>query len=268
MNNLVAVEVKNELGSIQDNLDAVEASIRAQIEEYKGYVVTADSIPFDKKMLADIRKEQKVLDDSRKAIKKEWNKPYEEFEARAKRIIALYDEPIKVINDQLQVFEEDRKAAKRLKAQNIYECIDKNEFEDWITFESVFQEKWLNATYSEKDIARDIEKELETIAFHIDGIKALESEFEDEGIAVYKKTRDFTKAIQAMTNALKMKETILRKEQEKAQEPKVANFPNVPPMEDDAPFEVTRTVVVRVSEKEFDKFIGLMDFNGYRYEVM
>lgn len=263
MNNLVAVEVNKVLGSIQDNLEAVEASIKAQIEEYKGYVVTADSIQFDKKVLADIRKEQKALDDSRKQIKKEWNKPFEEFETRAKKIIALYDEPIKVINDQLGQFEEDRKAAKRFVVEQVFNDVDKGEFEDWITLDSIFNPRWLNATYSEKDIRSDIEKELDSIAFGVSGIKALESEFENEGIEIFKKTRDFQQAIKEMTNRSKMKEDILRKEQTKD------DFPSIPPMEDDTPFgEVTKTVVVHVSESELDKFTALMDFNGYRYEVM
>lgn len=263
MNNIVAVEVNKVLGSIQDNLDAVEASIKAQMGEYKGYVVTADSIQFDKKMLANIRKEQKALDDSRKQIKKEWNKPFEEFEVRAKKIIALYDEPIKVINDQLGQYEEDRKAAKRFVIEQAFNDIDKGEYEGWITLDDVFQPRWLNASYSEKDIVKDIKQELDAIAFAVDGIKAVGSESEAEGIEVYKQTKDFHKAIQEMSNRSKMKADILRKEQEKK------DFPSIPSMEDDAPFgEAIKTVVVHVSESELDKFTALMDFNGYRYEVM
>ena len=98
MSNLVPVKVKNNIGTIEDNLDVVEASIQQKLSEYAQVVITKDSIQDGKELLADIRKEKKSLDDERKAIKKAWMKPYEAFEARAKKIIDLYDEPVKLIH--------------------------------------------------------------------------------------------------------------------------------------------------------------------------
>ena len=121
MGNLVPVEVKKNIGTIEDNLDVVEASIRQKLAEYAQVVITQDCIQDGKELLADIRKEKKSLDDERKAIKKAWMKPYEAFEARAKKIIDLYDEPVKLINLQLETYEEDRKAAKRNDIKKIYE---------------------------------------------------------------------------------------------------------------------------------------------------
>lgn len=89
MAELIPVQVKGNVGTIEDNLDAVEASIREKAAEYSAVVVTEDNIADGKKFLADIRKEKKTLDDERKAIKSRWMAPYDAFEKRAKQIIAL-----------------------------------------------------------------------------------------------------------------------------------------------------------------------------------
>ena len=94
---LVPVRVISNLGTIEDNLQEVEASIRAKVKEYHNIVVTEETIQDGKKILADIRKEKEGLEQERKTIKKAWMKPYEAFEKRAKEIIALYDEPVQII---------------------------------------------------------------------------------------------------------------------------------------------------------------------------
>ncbi|MCM1400331.1 MAG: DUF1351 domain-containing protein [Clostridium sp.] len=280
MNSIIAVEVKKSLGTIQDNLDAVEASIKERIEEYKGIVVTEDSIKDGKQAVADIRKEQKALDDSRKAIKKEWMAPYEAFENKAKRVIKLYDEPINAINGQLLAFEEERKEVKRKRIADIYENADKGEYADWLTLDGLFNEKWLNATYRDTQIKEDIEDAFARLSISISSIKAMESEFEQAGLDVLRKTGDFQRAVQEITQRKKMKEEIIAKEQEKAEAfakaqaeakeaaEKAQTF--IPPnADDDIPFEPERMieVVVRVRESALDDFKALMEFNKYAYEV-
>lgn len=277
MNSIVPVEVKKSLGTIQDNLDAVEASIRERIAEYKNMVVTEDSIRDAKQVVAEIRKEQKALDDSRKAIKKDWMSPYETFEDRAKKIIKLYDEPIRTINEQLAVFEEDRKEAKRKVIADIYEKANKGEHADWLTLEALFDDRWLNATYSEKNIRSDIEDAFARLDISISSIKAMESEFEQAGLDVLKNTGDFQRAVQEMTQRKKMKEEIIAQEQakaeafakakeEKAQEKAQESVPPAAVNLFKAEGEVD--VIVRVKESKLEDFKLLMDFNAYSYEVI
>lgn len=290
MNSIVPVEVKKSLGTIQDNLDAVEASIRERIAEYENMVVTEDSIRDSKQVVADIRKEQKALDDSRKAIKKEWMGPYEAFEDRAKKLIKLYDEPIKAINEQLTAFEEDRKEAKRKVIADIYDNADKGEHADWLALEALFDDRWLNATYNEKNIKKDIEDAFARLDISISSIKAMESEFEYAGLDVLRKTGDFQRAVQEMTQRKKMKDEIIAQEQakaeafakakaeeEKAQEKAQESVPLaeeadafIPPAANDGPFGAEREieVVVRVKESKLEDFKLLMDFNAYSYEVV
>ena len=112
MNEIVNVKVHYSLGEIQQNLKEVAASVRKYCDDFKGVVVTEDTVADGKQMLANIRKEKKYLDDQRKEIKKAWNAPYLEFEKQVKEVTALYDEPINMINGQIQELEEQRKAKK------------------------------------------------------------------------------------------------------------------------------------------------------------
>ena len=156
MGNLVSVQVKGNVGTIEDNLSAVEASIREKVAEYSAVVITEDSIADGKKFLADVRKEKKELDAQRIDIKKKWMAPYEAFETRVKQIIALYDEPEKVINSQLQQYEEMRLEGRRQEIRDTYDFV-KGDLGEWLPLERIYNPKWENKTTAEKKIREDME---------------------------------------------------------------------------------------------------------------
>ena len=218
MGNLVPVEVKKNIGTIEDNLDVVEASIRQKLAEYTQVVITKDSIQDGKELLADIRKEKKSLDDERKAIKKAWMKPYEAFEARAKKIIDLYDEPVRLIHSQLEAYEEDRKAAKRNDIKKIYEFVVKEnaELADWLPLEKIYDTKWENATCKDKTIREAIEMAFSQIKVSISTIQSMQSAWEEDALNVLKDTGSLPLAIEKINSLTKQAERI--EEAKKAQE--------------------------------------------------
>ena len=218
MGNLVPVEVKKNIGTIEDNLDVVEASIRQKLAEYAQVVITQDCIQDGKELLADIRKEKKSLDDERKAIKKAWMKPYEAFEARAKKIIDLYDEPVKLINLQLETYEEDRKAAKRNDIKKIYEFVVKEnaEIADWLPLEKIYDTKWENATCKDKTIREAMEMAFSQIKVSISTIQSMQSAWEEDALNVLKDTGSLPLAIEKINSLTKQAERI--EEAKKAQE--------------------------------------------------
>lgn len=212
MSNLVEVKVEKNLGTINSNLDAVEESIKAYVSEYENYVVSEDTVADSKKLLADIRKQKKALDDERKQIKKDWNAPYAEFERRANEVIALYDKPINLINGQLAQFEEDRKAKKKEEITSIYNEL-KGDLEEYAPLERIYTPKWENATTSIKSIREDIQLEFDKVATEISTIKSMESKYEDEGIEEYKKFNDLQAAIRVMNDYRKKEEEILARQE-------------------------------------------------------
>ena len=218
MGNLVPVEVKKNIGTIEDNLDVVEASIRQKLAEYAQVVITQDCIQDGKELLADIRKEKKSLDDERKAIKKAWMKPYEAFEVRAKKIIDLYDEPVRLIHSQLEAYEEDRKAAKRNNIKKIYEFVVKEnaELADWLPLEKIYDTKWENATCKDKTIREAIEMAFSQIKVSISTIQSMQSAWEEDALNVLKDTGSHPLAIEKINSLTKQAERI--EEVKKAQE--------------------------------------------------
>lgn len=214
MKEVVEVKVNKNLGTIDSNLDAVKASIESYIKDYENYVVSEDTVKDSKQLVSDLRKQQKALDAERKHIKKDWNAPFTEWEKKAKDVIALYDKPILLINDQLLKFEEDRKSKKRADIRVAYvevvATIDmNNELEDYCPIEKIYDSKWENASVSMKSIKEEIQQKLEAIGMQIDTIRSMESEFEDKGLEEFKKTLNLQSAVQLMNQYKKQKEEIL-----------------------------------------------------------
>lgn len=218
MNELVKVKVNKNLGTIDSNLDAVKTSIESYIKDYENYAVSEDTVKDSKQLVADLRKQQKALDDERKQIKKEWNAPFTEWEKKAKDVIALYDKPIILINDQLLKFEEDRKAKKKEDIKVAYlqivAAIDmNNELEDYCPIEKIYDAKWENASVSMKIIKEEIQQKLEAVGLQLSTIRSMESKFEDKGLAEYKRTLDLQAAIQLMMRYQKQEEEILARQE-------------------------------------------------------
>lgn len=304
MANLVPVQVKGNVGTIEDNLDLVELSIREKVQEYAAVVVTEDSVKDGKRFLADIRKEKKALDDERKAIKTQWMAPYDAFEKRAKQIIALYDEPVKIINDQLTEFEEQRKAMKRQEIEAAYDFV-KGDLADWLSLDRIYNPKWENATYSAKKVREDMELIFDQMKVSISTIKSMKSEFEADALRVLKETGSLQNAIAEINELQKQKERFMEqarqeaererqekeraeKEQEEkaaalqeAEEKKAASETHEKPEELEfgpaaetpesaAPFapEKTLTVMVKIGENDFSMLRDFLDMANLEYEVM
>ena len=214
---LVPVRVISNLGTISDNLQEVEASIREKVKEYHNIVVTEETIQDGKKILADIRKEKEGLEQERKTIKKAWMKPYEAFEKRAKELIALYDEPVQILDSQLKEFEKQRKREKQQEIQRIYDAA-KGDLEEWLPLSKVYDEKWESSIYSKKKIREEIEQAFRQVERSIQTIQSMQSEFEKEGLAVLKTTESLQAAIEEMQTRKRIKEEILAQEQRKREE--------------------------------------------------
>ncbi|MEY8424595.1 DUF1351 domain-containing protein [Lachnospiraceae bacterium 38-14] len=221
MADLVSVQVKGNVGTIEDNLDAVELCIREKVQEYSMMVITEDSVKNGKKFLADIRKEKKALDDDRKAIKERWMAPYEAFEKRAKQIISLYDEPVNVINGQLAEYEEKRRQAKRQGIQKAYDFV-KGDLEEWLPLERIYNSKWENATYSEKKIREDMERLFDQTKVSISTIKSMGSEFEKDALDKLKETGSLQEAIAVINDLQKQKERFMEQAREEAEHERLA----------------------------------------------
>lgn len=243
MNEIVNVKVHYSLGEIQQNLKEVAASVRKYCDDFKGVVVTEDTVADGKQMLANIRKEKKYLDDQRKEIKKAWNAPYLEFEKQVKEVTALYDEPINMINGQIQELEEQRRAKKRETINEIWGTAKiPDELQGWFSLSELYNPRWENATFKESAIEAEIADRIAMLKMSYDTVKSLHHPYEEDGLKVLKESKDLQSAMTCMTNLLEQEKRIREAEarriaQEKAEAERIAREKEEAEKMKDLPYE-------------------------------
>lgn len=206
--------ISQQAGVIKCDFESVRAKLQQRLEEYKGAVFTEDSKNAAKAEVASLRKEKKDFSDRVKEVKTAYMRPYLDFEQKAKELIALYDEPINLIDGQVKDFEEKRKEEKRERIHAIY-CENVGTVASYIPLERIFNPRWENATMKEKDIAKEILELAASVQTAIDTIGAMQSEATDRALEVYKKNLSLPEAMTYINNYEKQKQEILAHEQER-----------------------------------------------------
>ena len=170
----------------------LKTEIEEKMKEYKTLAFTEETIKEAKADRAKLNKLKTAFEDERKRIKKLCMAPYDEFEKQVKELIALIDEPIRLIDSQIKEVEEKRRNDKRKEIEALFPTIG---FQAFVTLDMIWDEKWLNATVS----MTKVEEQMKTRRYQIgDDVFTIHSlpEFSFEAMEVYKKTLDLTKAIQ------------------------------------------------------------------------
>lgn len=203
-------------GSINCDLETVKEELKHEIELYSKTVFTEETKVQAKNTVANLRKQKKAFEDEIRHAKNIWMKPFEEFQQKAFEVVDMFDEPINYINGQVSVFEEKRIHEKRKAIELIYrDIIDTEQFEFWIPLSKIYNPKWENATYSEKNIREDIFNVKQKVKDGINTLKLMNSEAEEEAINIFLNGYDITRAILHITTYENTKREIMRKEEER-----------------------------------------------------
>lgn len=214
MNEVTAI-ITQEQAKISCNFEQVKEAIQETLAEYKGAVFTEDSKTYAKKHVASLRSKKKDLQDNLREAKKEYMKPWDEFEGQAKELIALYDGPIDLINGQVQAFEEDRIAKKKELIEKIYGEMVPEELRGIIPENRIHNPKWENATFREKEIREEIAGIVTRTNRDIETIKSMDSEATEKALQVYRTSLDVMEAVTYIHNYDRQKQEIIEKEQER-----------------------------------------------------
>ena len=160
--------------SIEANFAALDARVSKMIEGYEEarYDLTkTDDIKQAKRDRTYLNGIVKEIDERRKAVKREYMRPYDEFEAQANAITAKVKAASANIKAQLDEAEERRKDA-------LYAVL-KEHYEDFagllvpvVPYERIHEEKWLNKTFGEVKAKNAIEEKVDKIAHDWDTLKA------------------------------------------------------------------------------------------------
>ena len=192
---------------IQFNFEEIKLEISEKLKKFENLVYTDDQVKDAKSDRASLNKLKKALQDEKTRRKKEYLKPFEDFENKINEIIKLIDAPVSLIDKQVKEFEEKKKADKRIEIGSFWE---NTEHPKWLTLARIFDERWLNATYTMKQIQADINGWINRINSEIETLQQLE-DFSFEAIETYKRSLDIN---QALAEGKRLSDIQKRKEEE------------------------------------------------------
>lgn len=215
--NELTLDIRQNPGAIELNFDDIERALDQKLEQYKGAVFTEESKVIAKKEVASLRKFKSKFEDARKSVKKEWMKPYDEFEERMKKLTAKIDEPINLINEQVEEFERQRKEKRRARIKEIYQDLI-GDMGDYCELGRIYDPKWENATTTEKMIKEIISAAVESARTAVSMITGMQSEAVEKALDIYKESMDMVKAIAYINNYEQQKSEIMKREEARRKE--------------------------------------------------
>ena len=176
---------------IDFNFEELKEEITNKSALYKNMVYTDETIKDAKSDRALLNKFKTALEDKRKEVKKQCLEPYNQFEKQIKELVAIIDEPVKLIGEQITEFEDREKAEKH---EQVIELFEKAGFQSFVTLEQIYDPKWLNKSVSLKSIEEELTNTVYRIGHDVTTINSLK-EYSFEALEHYKKTLDLAGAI-------------------------------------------------------------------------
>lgn len=201
------------------NADEIAEYVAGRVGYYKNLVYTDDQIVEAKKDRAELNKFVSALKAKDRDIKKLCLQPYEEFHQKMQMIIAQVEEPVNLIDKQVKDYEDQQKAAK---TEEIKKLFAEKCFQPWVTLERIWNQSWLNKSYSLKKIEADLSTIQHSIGEDILLINQM-GEGQPAALREYQRSMDKTKAVEAGKRYIeakyaeqRMAETIGRQRDEEA----------------------------------------------------
>lgn len=153
---LELVVINKTVGSLNTNISLLEEMVDERLKNYspEKYKGDADSAKKDR---AELNKAKEAIAKARIKIMGEVMKPYEDFEKRCKALEKNIVLASSSLDEIVKAKENEEKEAKRQRIQLYW---DSKNF-DLFPIDRVFNQKWLNKTFKEADITREIDNVIE-----------------------------------------------------------------------------------------------------------
>lgn len=132
----------------------LKEQLSGNIQKYQNMLVTPENVKDSKKVKASMNNLKRELNDQRKAVKAEYNKPLDAFEKQAKELTGMIDQVIQPIDKSIKIIEEQEREERRKAVQREIEEIAPNYGID--PAEVVQQDNWSNASISKVQRLREI----------------------------------------------------------------------------------------------------------------
>ena len=159
------------LKSIGWNKEQIKDAVVSITEQYRGLAYTEAQLQEAKADRAKLNAMKKDISDRRIQVKNALLEPYNVFEAEVKEVVALIEEPIAMIDEQIVAYEERTKEEKRQTLEKFF-TENRADLPELITFEKIFNPKWLNKTSSLSSCKKEIKKAIEDITADLSVIRS------------------------------------------------------------------------------------------------
>lgn len=159
------------LKSIGWNKEQIKEAVVNITEQYRGLSYTEEQLQEAKADRAKLNAMKNDISVRRVQVKQALLEPYKKFEAEVEEVVELIDEPIAMIDKQIVAYEEQTKKEKRQALEDFFEksMVD---IPVRITFDTIFNPKWLNRTASLSSCKKEIKKTIEDIVTDISAIRS------------------------------------------------------------------------------------------------
>ena len=157
------------------NFDEMKQKLIDYAATYKDIVITEQTFKDDKKVRSQMRSLKKQINDRRIAIKKDINKPLDEFENKVKELTTILDNVIDPIDKGIKFYDE---AVKDKKKQHVIQLVTDLTEQNGLSVDAIqFNNKWLNTTSTDNNV-------IEEVNGQIDAIKAEEARLDGERLII------------------------------------------------------------------------------------
>ena len=221
--NELTVQVQQTPGVIKWNFEDLKAELAVQMEQYKTIVYTDETIGDAKKDVAALRKLDKAVDARRIEIKKKCLEPYDVIEEQARELKALIGEPIRLISEKVDDYEDRRKAAKKEKIMKDMDAAFADipdEYRNKLRCK-VFDTRWLNVSTAEKTWKEEIQKAHDDLLDALRILKDVDEDFLDQVMMVFVENLDLTRAMVKAQELAKQKEILIEKERQRQEQERI-----------------------------------------------
>lgn len=172
------------------------AAVNESLESYRGKVYDEKSITEAKTDVAALRKFATALNSERIRIGKIYDAPLVKFKSEVDAVIQAINTVVSEGDKQIKAYETKRREEKQLLCIDIFNKLLPDDLKDFVKYEAVYQEKWLNSGTTPAAITKEITALVERIKNDIAAITALKSDDEIELKLYYYKTLSLADALQ------------------------------------------------------------------------
>ena len=186
---------KSQPGAIEWNFDSLKKAITERVADYKDVVYTDDQIAEAKEDRATLGRLSDSINRRRLELKKSFNEPFTLFEKQCKELTGIIDDAKAGIDRQVKEYEDGLKQKKREAIEAYWNAAGFVVVPD---IAIIWNERWLNKTYSEKQWKADLDEIIKRVKNEIETL-TMTDDVEEASFCIpyYNRCLDYGKTVAA-----------------------------------------------------------------------